>query len=71
MWEISILWLTKRTKLDISKQMVTLIVRKYFLCHDIVITGEAQHVLDVFFQKNEEQKKAIRMLQAKNRIVKK
>lgn len=61
----------KDAKLDISKQMVTLIVRKYFLCHDIVITGEAQHVLDVFFQKNEEQKKAIRMLQAKNRIVKK
>ncbi|MDO4293851.1 MAG: metallophosphoesterase [Eubacteriales bacterium] len=61
----------KDAKLNISKQMVTLIIRKYFLCHDIAITGEAQHVLDVFFQKNEELKKAIRMLQAKNRIVKK
>lgn len=63
--------LYKEAKLDISKQMVTLIVRKYFLCHDIVITGEAQRVIDFFFGKNEEQKKAIRMLQAKNRIVKK
>ena len=61
----------KDAKLDISKQMVALIVRKYFLCHDIAITGEAQHVIDFFFKKNEEQKKAIRMLQAKNRIVKK
>lgn len=61
----------KDAKLDISKQMVALIVRKYFLCHDISITGEAQHVIDVFFGKNEEQKKAIRMIQAKNRIIKK
>lgn len=63
--------LYKNTKLEISKQMVALVVRKYFLCHDIAITGEAQHVIDVFFGKNEEQKKAIRMVQAKNRIIKK
>lgn len=61
----------KETKLDISKQMITLVVRKYFLCHDIIITGEAQHVIDVFFGKNEGQKKAIKMIQAKNRIIKK
>lgn len=61
--------LYKNTKMDISKQMIALIVRKYFLCHDIVITGEAQHVIDVFFSKDEKQ--AIRMAQAKNRIVKK
>lgn len=63
--------LYKNTRLEISKQMVALVVRKYFLCHDIAITGEAQHVIDVFFGKNEEQKKAIRMVQAKNRIIKK
>ena len=61
----------RNSKFDISKEMVTLIVRKYFLCHDIVITGEAQHVIDTFFGKNEGQKKAIRMIQAKNRIIKK
>ncbi len=63
--------LNKVAKLGITKQMVMLIVRKYFLCHDIPLVGEAQHVIDVFFGQNEEQKKAIRMAHAKNKIVKK
>lgn len=63
--------LKKTTTLGITKQMVTLVVRKYFLCHDIPLKGEAQHVIDVFFGENEEQKKAIRMAHAKNKILKK
>jgi len=55
--------------MNITKQMVALIVRKYFLCHEIPITGEAQHVIDKFF--GESQKKAIIIAQAKNRIIKK
>lgn len=63
--------LNKTAKLGITKQMAMLIVRKYFLCHDIPLVGEAQHVIDVFFGQNEVQKKAIRMAHAKNKIVKK
>lgn len=63
--------LNKNATLGITKQMVMLVVRKYFLCHDISLVGEAQHVIDVFFGENEVQKKVIRMAHAKNRIVKK
>ena len=58
-------------KLDITKQMTMLIVRKYFVCHDIAITGDAQHILDVFFGQNAKEKKAIQLMQAKNRLMKK
>ncbi len=58
-------------KFDITKQMTALVVRKYFLCHDIAITGEAQHTLDVFFKHSAKEKKAIQLMQAKNRLVKK
>lgn len=63
--------LNKNTSLNIAKQMTMLIVRKYFLYHDISIVGEAQHVIDVFFGKDEAQKSVIRMAHAKNKIVKK
>ena len=63
--------LYKNVKLDISKQMIALVVRKYFLTHDITMIGEAQHIIDVFFGKDEEQKRTIRMIQAKNKVVKK
>lgn len=63
--------LNKKATLGITKQMIMLVVRKYFLCHDIPLVGEAQHVIDVFFGENEVQKKAIRMAHAKNKIVKK
>lgn len=58
-------------KFGITKQLTMLIVRKFFLCHDIVITGEAQHTLDVFFGHNAKEKQAIKLMQAKNRLVKK
>ncbi|MBS5794989.1 MAG: metallophosphoesterase [Clostridiales bacterium] len=63
--------LYKNTNLDIYKKMISLIVRKYFLCHDIQITGKAQSTLDFFFSKNEKQKEEIKILQAKNRTIKK
>ena len=63
--------LNKNATLGLTKQMIMLVVRKYFLCHDIPLIGEAQHVIDVFFKKNEVQKRVIRMAHAKNKIVKK
>lgn len=63
--------LNKKATLSITKQMIMLIVRKYFLCHDIPLVGDAQRVIDIFFGENEVQKRAIRMAHAKNRIVKK
>lgn len=59
----------KDAQVPLTKNLVMFVVRKYFLCHDIAITGEAQHLIDVFFAK--EQKKEIKMIQAKNRIIKK
>jgi len=59
----------KDAQIPLTKNLVMFVVRKYFLCHDIAITGEAQHLIDVFFAK--EQKKEIKMIQAKNRIIKK
>lgn len=63
--------LYNEAKFDITKQMAMLVVRKYFLCHEIAITGDAQHTLDVFFGHNAKEKKAIQLMQAKNRLVKK
>lgn len=63
--------LNKNAPLGITKQMVMLVVRKYFLYHDLPLVGEAQHVIDVFFGENEAQKKVIRMAHARNKIVKK
>ena len=55
--------------LSIIKQMVTLIVRKYFIYHDVEMHGEAIHLIDKFFGK--EQRKNFQILQAKNQIIKK
>ena len=63
--------LNKDATLGITKQMIMLVVRKYFLCHDIPLMGEAQRIIDVFFGENEGQKKAIRIAQARNKIIKK
>lgn len=56
-------------KLEVTKQMVKLVVRKYFICHNVNVVGETQRIVDKFFEKGE--KKNITMLQAKNRVVKK
>lgn len=57
------------TELNITKQMIKLIVRKYFLCHNVSIVGEAQHVVDKFF--GEGLLKELTIAQAKQRVEKK
>lgn len=54
---------------DMIKDMVTMVVRKYFLNHEVVLNGKAQHLADKFF--GQDDKKKLQLLQAKNRIVKK
>lgn len=56
-------------ELNITKQMIKLIVRKYFIYHDVEMHGEAIHLVDKFF--GEDQRKNYQILQAKNRIIKK
>ena len=41
--------------------MLVAIMRKYFLTHDVVLTGNVQHIVSVFF-KESEQKDMIRVL---------
>lgn len=55
--------------LEIVKQMVTLIVRKYFIYHDVEMHGDAIRLVDKFFGK--EQRKNFQIMQAKNKIIKK
>lgn len=55
--------------LPLTKQMVKLIVRKYFIYHDVEMHGDAIHLIDKFF--GEEQRKNFQILQAKNQIIKK
>lgn len=56
-------------KLDIIKQMIGLIVRKYFIYHDVEMYGESIHLIDKFFGEN--QRKEFQIMQAKNHIIKK
>lgn len=55
--------------LPLIKRMVTLVVRKYFIYHDVEMHGDAIHLIDKFF--GEEQRKDFQILQAKNQIIKK
>ena len=55
--------------LNITKQMVKLITRKYFIYHDVEMHGDAIHLVDKFF--GEDQRKNMQILQAKNKIIKK
>lgn len=55
--------------LSIIKQMITLIVRKYFIYHDVEMHGDAIRLIDKFFGKK--QRKDFQILQAKNKIIKK
>lgn len=55
--------------LDITKQMVTLVVRKYFMYHNVDLYGEAISIVDKFF--GAEQRKNVQIQQVKNLIVKK
>lgn len=58
-----------QTDLPLIKQMVSLIVRKYFIYHDVEMHGDAIHLIDKFFGK--EQRKHFQIMQAKNLIIKK
>lgn len=55
--------------LALIKQMVSLIVRKYFVYHDVELHGEGTRLSDKFFGK--EQRKHFQIVQAKNQIIKK
>jgi hypothetical protein len=57
-----------KTDLNIAKQMVALIVRKYFIYHNVDTHGEAAKIVDKFF---EGQRKDIQIQQARNMIIKK
>lgn len=56
-------------ELEIVKQMATLIVRKYFIYHDVEMHGEAIRLIDKFFGQG--QRKKFQIMQAKNKIIKK
>ena len=57
------------TKIGITKQMLNAIMRKYFLTHDVVLSGKVQHTASIFFRKDEQ--KELQLIQAKNRFTKK
>lgn len=61
--------LYNKTEFGIVKQMLVAIMRKYFLTHDVVLTGNVQHIVSVFFKESEQ--KDLQMIQAKNRFTKK
>ena len=61
--------LYNKTELGIVKQMLIAIMRKYFLTHDVVLTGNTQHVVSIFFKESEQ--KELQMIQAKNKFTKK
>lgn len=59
----------KNAKIDIAKRIVELIVRKYFLYHDVDLHGKSTSLVDLFFGKNK--RKNIQIIQAKNRTLRK
>lgn len=61
--------LYNETELGIVKQMLIAIMRKYFLTHDVALTGNVQHVVSIFFKESEQ--KELQIIQAKNRFTKK
>ena len=58
-----------KTEMNIVKNMVAMVVRKYFLNHDVTLIGNAQSLADKFFVKSD--RKNLQLIQAKNHIVKK
>lgn len=54
---------------DMLKDMVSTVVRKYFLDHEVILSGNGQRLADKFFRSDD--KKKLQILQAKNHIVKK
>lgn len=58
-----------KTGKEMIKQMVSMVGRKYFLNHEVALTGNAQKLADKFFGKDV--RKDLQITQAKNRLVKK
>lgn len=56
------------TNLNITKQMVRLIIRKHFLCHDVEMHGDSVRIIDKFFGQSE--RKNVQIMQAKNKMIK-
>lgn len=56
------------TKSDVIKQMILLVMRKYFLTHDVVLKGNTQRIMAKFFSQDEQ--KDLQIIQAKNRFLK-
>lgn len=61
--------LFENSSLNMTKQMVTLIVRKYFIYHSVDMHGDAIRLVDKFF--GADQRKNFQIQQAKNLIIKK
>lgn len=57
------------TDMGIVKQMLRMIVRKYFLTHDIALYGKTQHFVSKFFEEGEQ--KDLQIIEAKNKLQKK
>jgi len=58
-----------KTDINIIKNMVGKVVRKYYLNHEVLLVGNGQKLADKFFKESE--RKNLQLLQAKNRIIKK
>ena len=58
-----------KSNMNMLKNMVGMVVRKYYLNHDVVLVGNAQRLADKFF--GEQERKNLQIAQAKNRLVKK
>lgn len=57
------------TESDVIKQMILLVMRKYFLTHDVALKGNTQRIMAKFFSQDEQ--KDLQIIQAKNRFLKK
>lgn len=58
----------EETESSVIKQMIVLVMRKYFLTHEVILTGRAQSIAAKFFSQDEQ--KNLQIMQAKNRFVK-
>lgn len=55
--------------MTVIKQMIGLIVRKYFICHDVKMRGKARRCADKFF--GEGSRKQLQLIKSRNKIIKK
>lgn len=62
-------YLYDNTDMDILKEMIGMIVRKYYLNHEVILKSEGQRLADKFF--GQEDRKKLQIKQARNRFMKK